>query len=247
MIALNSLFDDYGIRARLLPVLVLVLPPAVVIAMLSPAIYETYTRIFSSLGAVAVVLYLLAHVIRARGRRIEHDLYAEWGGIPTTAWLRHRDTRVDPITKARYHKFLEAHVHDLKMPLPAEESADPKAADHRYDSAVKWMLEYTRDKTSFPLIFEENVSYGFRRNALAAKPLALTTLFILILIVAWITYKKSGVDPTRVDSELIATWVIVLASCIFWLLLTTKAWVKDASDAYARAFLAACDKEKNSN
>src|SRR5436853_2064942 len=150
MFDVASLFDAYGLRARLLPALLLVLPAAVVFSLLFPALYATLARVFGSLGVVAVGLFFLAHVIRARGRLLEKRLYSEWGGIPTTAWLRHRDDNLDSITKARYHRFLESRIDGLKMPSAESETNDPAAADKAYASAVKWLLEYTRNAKSFP-------------------------------------------------------------------------------------------------
>lgn len=241
MLDLNSLFDDYGLRARLLPALVVVLPAAAIVALLFADVYATYTRIFGSLGIVAVALYLLAHVIRARGRSLEQRLYVKWGGTPTTAWLRHRDARLDPLTKARYHRFLGAQVPGLAMPSVEAEQSNPHAADYAYASAVKWLLEHTRDTKAFKLVFDENVSYGFRRNTLAAKPMALTLLLIFIFIAAGVTYSRFE-SVFHFDVDTLAAWIVALVSCGTWLLLVTEAWVKDGSDAYARALLAACEK-----
>jgi hypothetical protein len=110
MFSVSSLFDAYSLRARLLPALLLVLPPTVVFALLFPTVYATLAHVFGSFGVIAVAMFFLAHVIRERGRRLQEQLYVEWGGIPTTAWLRHRDGNLDPITKDRYHRFLEARI-----------------------------------------------------------------------------------------------------------------------------------------
>src|SRR5207302_5823609 len=131
---------------------------------------------------------------RARGRLLEKRLYSEWGGIPTTAWLRHRDDNLDSITKARYHRFLESRIDGLKIPSAESETNDPAAADKAYASAVKWLLEYTRNAKSFPLVFNENVYYGFRRNTLAAKPVALYLLGGIAVMAAWITYYRYGLN-----------------------------------------------------
>lgn len=242
MVGLNTLFDQYATRARLLPALLVALPVAAVVALLFPNLYATYGTVFGSLGIVAVGLFVLAHVIRANGRALEGRLFQKWGGVPSTAWLRHRDPRLDPNTKARYHKFLAAHVPELRIPSAAEEAADYRAADHAYASAVKWLLEYTRDAKLYELVFEENVSYGFRRNTLAAKPLALVTIFILAIVAAWVTYSRFDGHVEHFSPEIIAAWLVIAGDLSLWIRLVTEAWVKDASDGYSRALLAACDK-----
>lgn len=242
MFQTTSLFDAYGLRARLLPTLLVVLPATIVVAILLPSIYTTLARIFGSLGVVAVGLFFLAHVIRARGRQLEKRLYVEWGGIPTTAWLRHRDDNLDSRTKARYHKFLGDRISGLQMPTSEQERKDPIEADQTYASAVKWLLEFTRDTKQFPLVFNENVYYGFRRNTLAAKPIALGLLLALIALATWITYRHYGLSIDGIGPDAVAVWLVLIACTALWMLLVTKEWVKDGAYAYARALLASCER-----
>lgn len=241
MVGIDNLFDKYGFRARFLPALLVTTPIAVVVALLFPALYASYKAIFSSLGVTLVALFVLAHVIRTKGRSLENRLYQAWGGVPTTTWLRHRDERLDPHTKDRYHKFLAGRIPNLKVPSAAGEQADPQGADRAYASAVKWLLEHTRDAGSYALVFEENVSYGFRRNMLAAKPLALSILCILAGIATWVSYRRFDGNLEHLDVDTVAAWIVVICGLALWFMVT-KAWVKDASDSYARALLAACDK-----
>lgn len=240
MPGITSLFDSYGLRARLLPTLLVVLPPVAVVAILFPNIYSTVSNIFGALGIVAVTLFLLAHVIRGKGRDLERRLYLKWGGKPTTAWLRHQDMRLDPITKARYHQFLERMI-GTPMPTPEAERSTPEASDHAYSSAVKWLLEYTRDASKFQLVFEENVSYGFRRNTLASKPLALFSLLPFALLLLGYAYIQYGGDGGQISSTFIVATIIVTLDTALWISLVNEDWVRDGSDAYARALLASCE------
>ena len=241
MLSLTSLFDAYGLRARLLPALLLVLPPAIICALLFPSIYASIDRVFGSLGVVVAGMFFLTHVIRERGRRLQERLYSEWGGIPTTIWLRHRDGNLDSTTKGRYHRFLEARIAGLNLPSSDSEARDPASADQAYASAVKWLLEFTRDAKAYPLVFSENVYYGFRRNTLATRPIALLLVAALAVLTAIVTIGRYRVSPASPGSDLIAAWIVLLVSAALWSLLITKAWVKDGAFAYARAVLAACE------
>ena len=109
---------------------------------------------------------LLTQLGRDAGKNKEKGLWDSWGGKPTTQLLRHRDHQLDPNTKSRYHAKLAAIVPGIRMPSPEEEAQDPQAADHVYDSCVKYLIQKTRDHKQFPLLFHENVSYGFRRDLL---------------------------------------------------------------------------------
>jgi hypothetical protein len=241
MVNSNPLFDAYSFRARLLPTLLVVLPIVAVIAILFPSIYATLSRTLGSIGVVAVGLFFLTQVIRTLGRQLEKRLYSEWGGIPTTTWLRHSDDNIDSITKARYHAFLEKHATGVHIPSPESEKNDPGGADGVYASAVKWLLEFARDTMKFPLVFSENVNYGFRRNTLAAKPLAITAVALLIALAGWMTYQQYGLRIEEISADAIALWAILILSIGLWSSLVTKAWVKDGAFAYARALLAACE------
>jgi len=240
----TDLFDTYGLRARLLPALVVVLPVAIVIALVFPAIYATASTIGGSLGVASAFLFLFSHVVRARGRALEVKLYAAWGGLPTTCWLRHRDMRLDEHTKARYHNFLREHVPALTIPSAPEEASDPERADAAYASAVKWLLEYTRSADEFPLVFKENVTYGFRRNLLAAKPLALKTLTVLVVAVGLVAWKRHHADWAATDAETLLAFVVLAGTIFLWTTLIRAEWVQDAAEGYARALLATCDGSK---
>lgn len=239
MPSFDSLFDTYSLRARYLPALITTLPVVIVLALLFPQLYTTLNGAFTSVGGAAVSLFVLAHVIRSRGRKLENLLYQEWDGVPTTAWLRHRDGRLDSHTKQRYHAFLAANVPNLAMPSGQEEASNPAVADAHYGSAVKWLLEHTRNAKSYPLVFEENVAYGFRRNMVAAKPIALAFLLGTTAISALVTLPlaKSG----QWSDSLSAAWIAIVVAVGLWLFMVNKTWVKDASDGYARALLASCE------
>jgi hypothetical protein len=99
----------------------------------------------------------------ATHQTIEPQLFTAWDGMPSTAMLRHRDTRLPAPLKARYKACLRHHLPDLTFPSPEEEIRDPIAADAIYEAAGAWLLAQTRDTKRFGLLFEENVNFGFRR------------------------------------------------------------------------------------
>jgi hypothetical protein len=156
-------------------------------------------------------------------------------------WLRRSDDRLEANTKQRYYSFLEAQVPGWTAPTLHEEETDPRATDQRYGSAVRWLLEYTRDTERFPLVFAENISYGFRRNALGLKPFAVVAALTALGFGAFQLY----VLPPALLGERLAQIAAALTSLLlfgWWLVVVSPSWVRDAADGYARALLAACDK-----
>ena len=90
------------------------------------------------------------------------------GGLPSITMLRHQDATIDAPTKARMHTILTAKLAD-PAPTAVQEQADPAAADSFYARAGTWLRENTRDKKKFDILFNENVTYGYRRNRFALK------------------------------------------------------------------------------
>ena len=101
---LGDLFDTYSLRARLQPALLPLFPLFVTIAVWVPGLYHTGAGL-AGLATACGVTVLLAHVARERGRRAEIRLFNEWGGKPTTIWLRHSDGNLDDHTTRRYHTW----------------------------------------------------------------------------------------------------------------------------------------------
>ena len=168
---LSSLFDPYDRKARAAPALLCGLPLFVSVALLAPEVGTTWATVGG------IVLYcggatLLAQIGRDRGKVQEPRLYESWGGKPSLAMLRHRDSRLDPSTKERYRAFLGRTVPGLTLVSPDEERRSPEEADHGYESANSWLLAQTRDRERFGLLFRENINYGFRRNVWALRPWA---------------------------------------------------------------------------
>jgi len=241
MIDFSNLFDRYARRARLYPALLTLFPVFVTILILFPVVYESIGSAIASLAIGCGVLMFLASTVRYLGRKKEQQLYELWDGKPTTVWLRHSDRNLDALTKQRYHAFLSKNIPDLKLPTPSEETASPISADDYYESAVKWLLEYTRDRKKYPLVFEENINYGFHRNILALKPIAIAiNLFCIGCILLGIFLQHHMLTFTDVSD--VAALSIPLAMLLIWIFLVSPGWVKSIAWAYARALFASCDK-----
>lgn len=239
---IDKWFEKYSYQARLRPALLTLFPVFMTIAVSLPAVYEL-ARGLLSLAIACGVTVVFAHLVREYGRRIQEQLIEEWGNLLTTLYLRHADENLDVETKKRYHNFLQNNVPDWKTPTPGEELADQSNADSQYASAVRWLLEYTRDTKKFPLIFTENISYGFRRNTLGLKPIGILLSLASIAYSAWRLYGMNLELIFANHSALLAVGFISFVLFLWWCCIVTKAWVRDAADAYAKALLAACDSQ----
>lgn len=161
-------FDAYTLKARISPALLVFLPLVAVLLAWFPALASLPG--LSAMAACATAGGLiLAFQVRHGGRELEARLFSRWGAPPTTRLLRHRDDVLSAVDKARYHATLQALVRGITMPTAQGEQADPTAADQIYTTATAWLRERTRDSSKFPVIANENASYGFHRNLCALR------------------------------------------------------------------------------
>jgi hypothetical protein len=241
--------DPYERQARLYPALLALLPLLAMVVLL----YAPQASSFTVALTIAVScggLYLLTNLCREFGKRLEERLFQQWGGKPTTQLLRYRDKTIDVVTKRRYHSFLAAQINHA-FPEEDQERYNPQAADEVYQSGVRWLLNHTRpdDGKKFDLLFKENISYGFRRNALGLKPLGLiisTGSLLWALVAAHVLFSSTHkyVDLaalSRMPSPAISCVTISAVMIVVWLLFFTRASLRTAAFTYAEMLLRACD------
>jgi hypothetical protein len=185
--------------------------------------------------------FLLTQLARDAGKQRESALFARWGGMPSVAILRHRDTRLDPITKARYHTKLSALVKGTKAPTPVAEADAPDAADQTYMAWSTWLRVNTRDTKKYDLLFQENVSYGYRRNLWGLRTLGiLTSALCAIAVVASIclNYRRTG----AVSSLKSFAAGGEIGFVMLWAFRITSDWVRIPANAYAERLLETLDR-----
>jgi hypothetical protein len=231
-------FDSYTNRARLAPAVLVVLPAGLAfIAWFPRPGFE------SALGGVAITLsfgMLFSNLARDTGRKAERKLLALWGGFPTLSMLRHRNSAGNAVTRERYHTKLRSLLPGTAIPTAAAESFDPDAADAVYESCIQALREKTRDTKKFPLVFEENVGYGFRRNLWGVKP-AGVALSVIGLVGCGARIVVAASDGTDIPAAALVGTAINALLFAVWIARVTPTWVYDSAYAYAERLLAACE------
>jgi hypothetical protein len=239
--------DPYERQARLYPSLLALSPIIVLVTSIYGPKVSILSNAFAFIGTCGG-LVLLANISRELGKRLEAELFDNWGGKPSTQLLRHRDNGIEAVTKSRYHDFLSAKI---KMPFPAphQENADPSGADDLYLSGVRWLLNQTRDPRKFGLLFKENISYGFRRNALGLKKIGLSIslssiLFVLLKygVIVFSTQRPVDIQAlSGLPESATVSLVTSIAMCSIWCVFFTADTVKTSAFSYAETLLRACD------
>lgn len=241
-------FNRYWRVARLYPALLSLAPVICSGFPLFPDLMRDYKEGAVSVLVLGCLSYLLSSIARSRGKSIEIRLLEEWGGWPTTLFLRHRDGNLDAITKARYKATLEKMSPELAMPTAAEEAAAPAVADDAYRSATRRLIEARRAPT-YRMIADENTSYGFRRNMLGLKSIAMLIAVAAATAIAigwWLaatpqlTAMSLVSSASRYPRPLILV-AIDLALLAVWGVMITPQFVRQAADEYAIALLRSLD------
>lgn len=228
--------DHYTRQARLFPALLVMLPVGLAVVAWFPQRFIGWGLLIgvaTSCGLTA----LLSQIGRDLGKSKESKLYQKWGGKPTTRLLRCGDTHIDQLTKARYKARLRELIPRIAFPSIEEEGDAPTTADEIYASCTKFLLEKTRDRERFGLLYNENVSYGFRRNLWGMKPAGIVISIVGLIAAALPIYLTTNTVPAVV----LITTLVNAVLLIWWTLRITPNWVQIAAIAYAERLLAACE------
>jgi hypothetical protein len=240
----TNILNTYQLKARLYPALLTVAPilgVAIGYYGVSLDLKGSLLSLFVGLGG----LYLVANIVREYGKSLEVRLYKEWGGTPTTQLQRHRDKAVNAHTKAGRHRFLAGKI-GIPYPDASSELVDPEAADDVYAAGTGWLIEHTRERPQFQLLFEENVAYGYRRNTRALKPLG---IIICLAAITWVLYSASVINQLGFNREAAAvlspgtlgSLLFSLLILLVWVFYFTKRTVRTAAFTYADRLLRACE------
>lgn len=237
--AVKLISDGYERKARLYPALLIVMPVAVVTCC---GVGSSLTIVKLLLGIIVACggLLLLSQVARDAGKRKEHMLFDRWGGMPSVCICRHSDDTVDGITKSRYHQRMAVMVPGTRVLSREEELADPTAADQIYTAWSTFIRVNTRDTKKYPLLFQENISYGYRRNVWGMKPVGVTVTAVSLASAAlWAcyAYKTTG----SISLELIISGAVCAILLLLWIFHFTAEWVRIPANAYAERLVEAID------
>lgn len=249
MIEFSKYFDKYSLNARVKPALFLVFPIFIsLLVLFKPS--RTWTGSTVTLIIAFGVINFAANQMSSKGNALQDKLFKKWGGAPTTIVLRHTDNTIDSVTKSRYMERLSLLISNFTPTTAEYEKENPERADELYTSASNYLREHTRDTRKYPLVFEENISYGFSRNIRACKPIGIfitASSLISNFFVAYINTPKLGNMPLiyfikEIPFLYIGLIAVNLTMIFVWIFLVTDNWVKVRAFSYAKRLYSACEK-----
>lgn len=227
------LMDRYTYNARVLPFILAVLPAASLPLLLAVQAPEWPTIGGSSTVVLALAL-LGAQLGRDNGRKDQARLWDSWGGEPTLRRVRHRD-QIPSASRRTHLDVLFREKLGITLPSKEEEKLRPKSTDENYRQAIKVLVSHTRNNN--PLLFEENVNYGFRRNLNGLKRVALVVL--ALCLVTHLILGAAGTVPW--------SWTAVIVFALFvwgagWMWVVTDEWVRVPAEAYSEQLFQALER-----
>ncbi|MHB8913447.1 MAG: hypothetical protein ACYC4I_00320 [Minisyncoccota bacterium] len=199
---------------------------------------SAWVNALEALGLPIVLTALLSQLGRDLGKKKEPALFAEWGGMPTDRTLSFGKTFLDGATFARYRAKLVTLLPSVQFLDEAQELAAPDAALQVFRTCTNFLREKTRDHGKFPLIFAENINYGFRRNLWAMRAAGMTISVIGTIGAAAPILLMPGNPISALE---VAAVVINACLFVFWLLRINKDWVRVTAEEYAKQLFAACE------
>jgi len=221
--------DSYELKARDVPGLILVFP--VLIDALYAAPVLNSWPIFTASGICGFALvYALGHLARALGEGIEPNLWASWGGPPSTRFMRHRDTFFGEGLKLQIYQNLNKEF-SIRLLTDDEEARNHGRADKEIEDAFRRVREYLRASDPKGLWYSHNVEYGFSRNLLGCRLLwAIVAVAATAFAMAYGV--KNGGGPLN-PASLMNCVALICAVYIGWAVLPGA--TRRVADGYAEA------------
>lgn len=217
---MSSLFNEYGLKARLFPALLCSLPfllikHFIVDVYVGSALSSTlFVVITGDISLAAVSSYLLAQI----NRFVSKILFEDKSKFPTTLMLLPSNRGLSD----EFRKKIEEKVNtDFKLSLPnfADEQANIENAKTRIKEIVSLIINKVGNGT---LLLQHNIEYGFVRNLIGGSVVAAT-----------VSIGSSIVFSFVVENSTAFVLSTALSLCYLTLILFSKAILKNYSEEYA--------------
>ncbi|MGA2481564.1 MAG: hypothetical protein ABSF92_00420 [Candidatus Acidiferrales bacterium] len=180
---MDKFLDEYELKARIAPGLIVALPALVDVIYVMPALSSL--PIFAASGIITLALiYGLGYVIRAEGQQVEPALWRQWGGPPSTRLMRSSDTFFGADLKNSIRSAVRQEF-AVSLPTPAEEKKDTARADKAIADAFERVRGFLRSFDPTGVWQKNNIEYGFCRNLLGGRMLWAFVAVGSIVVAVW--------------------------------------------------------------
>ncbi len=113
-----------------------------------------------------------------------------------------------------------------------------------YNDAAAWLREATRDTSKFRVLFDENMTYGYFRNLLGLKWLAVAINMSVSFFCALVILEHTLAFKETAD-RLPYVFAVSVIHLVYVSFGVTEAKVRSAGKRYARQLLLSCETLEN--
>jgi hypothetical protein len=186
-----SLSDRYERKTQLLPGAIAASPLALTLATTAAFVLPWYGTVGATVGAELLLAFLLGYLARARGRAAEAVMWREWGGPPTTRWLRPSDTTCSEQQKVRWRGVLQR-LTGLEIPASVASDRTEEDIDRVTNDAIRQVRNRLRNQPAAAMVQIHNEDYGLARNLLGLRWhwLGVGVVSVLICVALFATGEK---------------------------------------------------------
>jgi hypothetical protein len=224
---IDKFFDEYELKARIAPSLIVALPLLVDAVYFAPTLSTLSMFAASSICTLAVI-YGLGLFIRAMGKQCEPVLWRQWDGPPSTRLMRSSDTFFGVGLKNSIRSAL-AQEFAVTLPTSAEETKNPTGADRAIADAFERVRSFLRLLYPKGIWQKNNIDYGFCRNLLGGRPLWAGIAMAASILAIW---RTEVIGSGFLNSAVIVSCLsVVCAVYVGWCLLPSA--TKRIADRYA--------------
>lgn len=211
--------DSYTIKARLCPFFILIFPIVVFgFTLLSVPFSIDNLKPAYIMTCACLIISIF---VRKRGKAIEPKLWENWGGPPTTRYLRYNNNEYNSVNKERCHQYFLHNVSNISFPSKKMELENPVKSDEAYAACIAYLRTKSRDKKKYALVYSENTEYGFLRNSLGVKAIGIMfSLFTLIISTAIIIFEWNRTQT--LITSLFLPLIFSIYVLIYWIFLLQK-------------------------
>jgi len=156
-----NIFDSYERYARIYPAILLIVPFIIASFSITPIMSgPVFTKLLTNSLFVASLFVLFSNIVRGLGKRVEPKIWKEWGGPPSTRFLRQNDNTLASETKDKFYKKI---LKETNIDLLNNQN------DEKIRQAFVFVREKLRRKDTQGLWVKSNKEYGFDRNLMGSR------------------------------------------------------------------------------
>lgn len=197
---LKKWFDEYEIRARLIPGMISCLP-FIFIGLAVPK--EWHSKISILLGESIFFIAFCKTIMgfaQAAGNKYQDRIKQEWNGLPSTRFLRKEDSKYSIGFKEKFAKAVQRKL-DIDLDIQDDQSIETsfsaiKTYLHKYDKNKKWQIY--------------NIEYGFHRNLCGLRLWLICSHLTVVLIYSLLAYFEFTILSAAMFMFWVAIFIIIL-------------------------------------